>query len=175
MLTKKHLLNRDPVYRNLQTELRRRIHQGDWTKGAMIPSRRALADEFQVSVPTVQKAVADMVSEGILRVNAKRGTYVFGDPEPEITDEPAALRGTRHGAHGSSVSEPATGHVALVADIRPGSTADIANPWPYITVHEAEHTLSQLGVESRFYNRFAMQRRTQHATSDLIEEDAESC
>ena len=74
--------NEEPVkygeapYQHIQAELKKRIHRGHWAKGALIPSRRALADEFRVSVPTIQKAITDMITEGLLRVEAKR-TFVF--------------------------------------------------------------------------------------------------
>ena len=151
-------LSREPVYRDLQKELRKRIHQGHWRKGALIPSRRALADEFQVSVPTVQKAVADMVAEGILRVNAKRGTYVFGDPDPEGARE-IERDGSRDRLEDAVSLGAIHGHVSLVADIRPGSTALFASGWPFIVIHEAEYVLAQYGIRSRFANRFDVQRK----------------
>jgi len=60
--------------------------------GTMIPGRRDLAREFNISVPTVQKAIAEMVAEGTLRVEDRRGTFVvFGDPD-EKTRNPAVRR-----------------------------------------------------------------------------------
>ncbi len=159
MAKKTLVIDRDPIYRNLQKELRRQIHQGDWTKGAMIPSRRALADEFQVSVPTVQKAVADMVAEGLLRVNAKRGTYVFGDPDLESENQAKLKDGSSPGLVDNGLLAPTDAHVGLMADIRPGTTLYFANGWSYIIVHEAEHALAQYGIPSRFFNLFTADRK----------------
>ena len=168
-------LNREPVYRDLQKELRKRIHQGHWRKGAMIPSRRALADEFQVSIPTVQKAVADMVAEGILRVNAKRGTYVFGDPDPDSegrqADDGAS---SSRGLDDAQMLGAIDGHVSLLADIRPGATSLFASGWPFIIIHEAEYALAQYGIQSRFANRFDAHRKLGGTENSSAQEDAAS-
>ena len=164
-------LNREPVYRDLQRELKKRIHQGHWRKGALIPSRRALADEFQVSVPTVQKAVANMVAEGILRVNAKRGTYVFGDPDPEA-HLAAEVASTYRPLDDPAMAGEIGGHVSLVADIRPGSFSLFASGWPFVIVHEAEFALAQYGIQSRFANRFDTQRKLGMGEFLSAEEDA---
>ena len=173
MLSKKTIpLNREPVYRDLQKELRKRIHQGHWRKGAMIPSRRALADEFQVSIPTVQKAVADMVAEGLLRVNAKRGTYVFGDPDPEpealLSDSASAHRGLDDARTLGMID----GHVSLIADIRPGATSLFASGWSFVIIHEAEYALAQYGIQSRFANRFDAHRKLGGTENSTAQEDS---
>ncbi len=151
MSKKAVVIDRVPVYRSLQRELKKRIHGGEWAKGGLIPSRRALADEFAVSVPTVQKAISDMVSEGLLRVNAKRGTYVFGDPTPEPSEvfEFAPI------SKSPTPVAVAQGPVALVGDIRPNEGFGFAHGWSFVTVNEAELALSQMGIASRFFNRFA--------------------
>ncbi|HEY3329691.1 MAG TPA: substrate-binding domain-containing protein [Capsulimonadaceae bacterium] len=150
-------------YRGIQTELTRRVRHGLWAKGSMIPSRRALADEFRVSVPTVQKAISDMVADGILRVDANR-TFVFGDPDhvPAVSEPETDLPF-------SPVRTAKVGNVALLAAVRVGDAGQIANAWPVVMIDEAEHALSRAGLQTVFINRYSAELRL-HNTSRLLTE-----
>jgi GntR family transcriptional repressor for pyruvate dehydrogenase complex len=56
-------------------QLRRRILLGDLRPGTRLPSERALADAFAVSLPTIQAAVAALTFCGLL--TARHGIGVF--------------------------------------------------------------------------------------------------
>ena len=73
-------------YRQIEGDLRERIRSGRWGAGAMLPGRRDLAQEYQVSSVTVGRAVDNLITEGLLHVDSRRGTFVASlipSPEPE--------------------------------------------------------------------------------------------
>ncbi|HEX5324039.1 MAG TPA: GntR family transcriptional regulator, partial [Capsulimonadaceae bacterium] len=67
------------VYKQIEKSLRHRINEGQWRAGTMLPSRRDLAKEYGVSSVTVERAIASLIAEGMLRADDRRGTFVALD------------------------------------------------------------------------------------------------
>lgn len=65
-----------PLYLQVRERLLRRLIDGDWQPGDLIPSETQLASEYQVSQGTVRKAIDTMVRENLLRRRQGRGTFV---------------------------------------------------------------------------------------------------
>jgi GntR family transcriptional regulator len=57
-------------------ELRRRIEEGQWKPGDLIPSERELSETYGISRMTVRQALAELVNDGLLRRDQGRGTFV---------------------------------------------------------------------------------------------------
>ena len=70
------------TYRQIADDLRARIHRGDLTTGAMVPSEMALAEERSVSRGTVRSALALLVDEGLIEVVPGQGRRVVGSAAP---------------------------------------------------------------------------------------------
>lgn len=72
-------------------QMRRRIADGRWRAGEMLPGRRALAVEYGVALATLERAVAVLMSDGLLRSDNGRGTFVtpMADSLPPEAVEPA--------------------------------------------------------------------------------------
>lgn len=70
--------NKDPipVYYKLQQELKTLIENSEWVPGGIIPSSRKIAETYNVSMGTVQKAVLNLVNENYLYCIQGKGTYV---------------------------------------------------------------------------------------------------
>ena len=64
----------DPLYEQLAAVIRRRIADGTYTR--RLPSGPALAAEFDLSMPTVQRALAVLKDEGLIVSVKGRGTFV---------------------------------------------------------------------------------------------------
>lgn len=79
-----------PLYSRFEELVRERIDAGDWLPGSMIPSERELTTEFGLSRATTRKALDRLVAAGILRKEARRGTFVA---EPKTIFEALTLRG----------------------------------------------------------------------------------
>ncbi|BDI32023.1 LacI family transcriptional regulator [Capsulimonas corticalis] len=65
-----------PLYRVIEQNLRDRIQSGHWPPGAMLPSRKALAQEYDVDMRTIQRAVSGLLADGALNAHGGRGTFV---------------------------------------------------------------------------------------------------
>lgn len=69
-----------PVYARIAEELRQNIQQGIYRVGDKLPTEVQLSDRFRVNRHTVRRAIALLKSEGLLRVDQGRGTFVAGIP-----------------------------------------------------------------------------------------------
>lgn len=77
-----------PLYRQVETDLDRRIKAGEWLPGAQIPSEPLLCAQYSVSRVTMREAVARLVQQGLLRKEQGRGTFVR---EPQLVAEARRL------------------------------------------------------------------------------------
>ena len=65
-----------PLYEQLYTEIKQAIINGTIEEGAKLPSKRKLADYLSVSQTTVEFAYSQLVSEGFISSEPRRGFYV---------------------------------------------------------------------------------------------------
>jgi GntR family histidine utilization transcriptional repressor len=65
-----------PAYDQVKTFVRQRISQGVWKPGDAVPSESALMHQFGVSRMTVNRALRELVSEGLVRRVQGSGTFV---------------------------------------------------------------------------------------------------
>lgn len=72
-------LQRDPVYRQLNDRLRTALGK-DYHRGDKFLTEREVCDRFAVSRATANKALASLVSEGLLEFRRGIGTFVRRDP-----------------------------------------------------------------------------------------------
>lgn len=128
--------------------MRSRIRTGVWLDGQMIPGRRRLAEEHGVALTTVERAVASLISEGVLRADDRRGTFVTAE---------LAGGGAAAAKAGGTTATPPSNLVATVGIVssflphdRQGMSGD---PWTTRIVTACEHRLSaERGVSQRFFN-----------------------
>ena len=66
-------MNKQPMYMQIQQDLLKKINDGTFLPGEMIPSERQLAAQYQVSRLTVQNAVNALVEAG----KGSYGTHLF--------------------------------------------------------------------------------------------------
>lgn len=66
----------EPLYRQLAAALRGRISSGEYPPGALVPSLKALQDEYDVADGTARKAVRLLADEGLVVVTPGLGTFV---------------------------------------------------------------------------------------------------
>ena len=69
-------VQRRALYEGVKDEITRRIHQGMWGAGTMIPNEIELAKLFQVSQGTVRRALHELVEAGLLIRRQGKGTFV---------------------------------------------------------------------------------------------------
>lgn len=71
-----------PLYQQVAADIRRRIISGEMPIGTQLPPHRELATRYGVSGITINKALAGLVSEGVLYSRVGRGTFVALRPPP---------------------------------------------------------------------------------------------
>ncbi|WP_439573632.1 GntR family transcriptional regulator [Phreatobacter sp.] len=73
-----------PLYRQVQERLVRRIAEGQWTPGALIPSEFQIARDLGVSQGTVRKALDAMTADHLLVRRQGVGTFVAAHDEDRV-------------------------------------------------------------------------------------------
>ncbi|MEV4294268.1 GntR family transcriptional regulator [Microbispora rosea] len=73
--------DKDPRWRVIATDLRAAILDGRYPPGGALPSEPELVRKYEVSRPTVRKAIDTLVSEGLAYVMRGRGSFVRPMPE----------------------------------------------------------------------------------------------
>jgi GntR family transcriptional regulator/MocR family aminotransferase len=145
----------EALHRQLESALRVAIATGRLRPGAVLPGSRTFAHELGVARITVATAYDQLIAEGYLHANARRGTHVASDLPAHGFD--------RHRAH-------------------PGSTASAMpepNPWAPLHPVTMEHVQPgdeiDLGPESfslAALDRRAWERRLVAAWRELADEPA---
>lgn len=124
----------------------------------MLPSRRDLAREYRVSSVTIERALSPLITEGVLRADDRRGTFVARIADApgtlaEALDLPgmAAIRSID--VHRPRSSTTAT--IGIVASLYVDSRdhLQLNNFWVRLLIHSLEQSFSEGGHRTRFYNR----------------------
>ena len=113
-----------PKYQQLVAELQRRIADGTYQPGAMMPSEHDLVAEFNVSRPTVVRALAVLREGGWIESRQGKGRFVRGRPALDalsaVRPGQAALLAP-NGVMGETIdvgTVPASARVAKLLDVK---------------------------------------------------------
>ena len=74
----------EPMYRQIESQLRDFILSGQLPSGTKLPSMRALAGDLSCSVITTRRAYQDLEGEGFILTRQGMGTLVAHIPEEEM-------------------------------------------------------------------------------------------
>jgi GntR family transcriptional regulator len=75
----------EPMYRQIEAQLRDFILSGQLQPGTRLPSMRALASDLSCSVITTRRAYEDLESEGFIRTRQGMGSVVADIPEEKMS------------------------------------------------------------------------------------------
>ncbi len=67
-----------PLYQRIQRAMQERIDRGDWAAGQTLPSRVQLCEQFGTTRVTLDKAIHQLVRDGLLRSVRGSGTFIAG-------------------------------------------------------------------------------------------------
>ncbi|MCH5461578.1 GntR family transcriptional regulator [Lactobacillus sp. LC28-10] len=70
-----------PIYYQIKTAIYDRIIAGQLAPGDKLPAVRQLAVSLTVNVNTVQRALREMIAEGVIVSQRGRGNFVTDDPQ----------------------------------------------------------------------------------------------
>ena len=73
-----------PLYRQVKELLMKRLSDGSWTPGQLLPSEPDIAADLGVSPGTVRKALDEMSAESLLVRRQGRGTFVARHDDERI-------------------------------------------------------------------------------------------
>ena len=85
-------------HRQIASQLRHRIHRGDWAPGEKLPSIPNLATEFGVAKQTLQRTIDQLRVEGLLITRPGSGTFVRGSKR-RLNRLSRGRYGSRRGYH----------------------------------------------------------------------------
>ncbi|GIQ67849.1 GntR family transcriptional regulator [Xylanibacillus composti] len=71
----------EPMYHQIENQLRSLIWNGQLAAGSLMPSIRELAQDLACSVITIRRVYQDLEGEGLLRTKQGTGTFVVGVSE----------------------------------------------------------------------------------------------
>jgi GntR family transcriptional regulator len=71
-------LVREPIYQQLNQALRDLLRSGEFKVGAQFLTERQISEQFDVSRATANKALSNLVAEGVLEFKKGVGTFVRG-------------------------------------------------------------------------------------------------
>lgn len=70
-------MEKTPSYRKVYISLKKKIKEGEYTPGMLIPTEPELEKQYNVSRTTIRRAMEMLVSEGYVRTKQGRGTEVL--------------------------------------------------------------------------------------------------
>src|SRR5699024_8173391 len=68
--------SREPIYHQIENQLKALIAGGHLPADTPLPSIRALAKDLETSVITIRRAYQDLESQGFIRTTQGKGTFV---------------------------------------------------------------------------------------------------
>lgn len=72
------------TFRDIKTDIMRRIASGEWAPGSRLPNELDLAQKFGAARATVNRAMRELVDDGIVERKRKAGTHVRSVPLRQI-------------------------------------------------------------------------------------------
>ncbi len=69
--------SKSPLYQQIYQLLRKKIKDGQWQPGDLVPSEAELVEQYQVSRATVRQALDELVTDGLIMRKQGRGTFVL--------------------------------------------------------------------------------------------------
>ncbi len=74
------------LYRQIADQIANLIEAGEYTQGMRLPAERTLAEQFQVSRPSVREALIALEVEGWVDIRGGTGVFVQGKPSRTAHD-----------------------------------------------------------------------------------------
>lgn len=79
-----NLINKSPIYQQLNKELRKLIAEDNYDIGDKFLSERTICETYEISRATANKALSSLVSEGLLEFKKGVGTFIKSKPSSGV-------------------------------------------------------------------------------------------
>ncbi|MDR3709238.1 MAG: GntR family transcriptional regulator [Capsulimonadaceae bacterium] len=152
---------KQPAYQRIEHDLRRRIANDEWLPGVLLPGRRALADHYGVTIPTLELAIGALIEDGVVRAEQGRGTFVATG---RTSDQPALAPQSDAFPKPIDRTSSATSTVGIVAfdwtsspapSSRANTNNDFSAAWAATIMAGFEEGLSGFGMHSQLFNTYS--------------------
>ena len=80
-------MNNIPIYLQFKETLRQMLLEKDLHPGNKIPSERALSEQYKVCRITVNRAVSELITEGLLYREKAKGTFVASHKQKKLAED----------------------------------------------------------------------------------------
>jgi DNA-binding LacI/PurR family transcriptional regulator/DNA-binding transcriptional regulator YhcF (GntR family) len=167
MQTSRHNPSAIPAYQRIEEDIREKIRDGRLPAGAMLSNRHNLAKEYGVALSTAQRAIANLIADGTLEAQDRRGTFVahpsglqeeravaFFDAPPSptigLSAEPAPPPASLRAAGQTS----ATLGIISTSKIEPANSLDSGSLWARLAIRSLEYVFSAAGGTTHFFDRY---------------------
>ena len=162
-----------PAYRRIEDDIRLKVKDGRLPEGTMLASRHNLAKEYGVALSTAQRAIANLIADGILESLDRRGTFVtrrmpgeFGNastapllPSTPMMPSRQLPSSFRYASAGSRPkATPAKLGIITTSRIESNAPRDIGGLWARLAIRSIEQAFSIEGGTTQFLDRFPEQR-----------------
>jgi len=157
-----------PAYQRVSDDLRAKVADGYWASGAMLPSRKDLAQKYAVSLNTMERAISDLLADGTLRADYGRGTFVAENiktdtirlasaiPNAPIAPEPGVSD------FGHQIQEPSVAHrppakatIGIISRLQPEvHRQGIRDRFAEVITNSLERSITGTGGITRFFNLY---------------------
>ncbi len=94
-------LIKDPIYQQLNRLLRQKLSSKEYNLGDKFLTERQVSEEYEVSRATANKALSNLVSEGLLEFKKGVGTFIRGRP---TEDDVSSLVGFTDNVKGAGMN-----------------------------------------------------------------------
>lgn len=104
-------------YKHIYGELRALIVEGHYRTGERLPSETELAESFNVSRPTVTRALRTLADEQLIQRRAGSGSYVLHQEQEQDQGDHRLFGLLISGLGKREIFEPITGRIATLAEV----------------------------------------------------------
>lgn len=127
-----------PRYQRISDDLRERVRGGEWAAGAQMPGRQTLSQHYGADIHTIERAIAPLLRDGLLRAESRRGTFVAEDvpARPPVADAAPPARFAR----------TATATTGILYPCSPDAPE---SDWQPVIRHSLERQLALSGITSQ--------------------------
>jgi GntR family transcriptional regulator len=109
----------EPMYRQIATDLQRRIESGALAQGAQLPTEIELREQYDASRNTVRDAIKWLIVRGLVETRPGQGTFVTEKINPFVTTLTGDAGGSPEGETGVYVAQvKASGRLATNSEVR---------------------------------------------------------
>ncbi len=152
MPTRRRIRRNPAPFQVIAAELVRQVRAGHYVSGEALPSRRALAESFGVTINTMGKAIDELIKQGLVNATERHGTFVGRDIGASVTPQATPLAPpATHQVQGAGVVAMLAPMDADLATAQRMQASPNEDRRTNAVLRDLESGLADVGVQGRLY------------------------